>query len=488
MKKFKKIFLIFLLSGFLFLVFGGFILAQKPEVDYPQVPGGATAPTSVKTSLPKYIQYLFSLSIVIAGLVAFASLVYGGFRYLTSAGSPIAMSEAKDQITAGILGLAILLASFLILSTINPQILSLKITPDQFKKGVILYRLPDCRGGETPTLPDDSPAEEGKDFLRVRRSLSSFDEFNGKTQSIKMLNPGDEMEVYLYQNEGFKPEDSPLFASQNHFEGACEPVNGGSSITLFWKMPGVYLFEKTDYESPPEAHLITSDFGVFGSFDNKIKSIKIMSLKKSFCDIGIDSTRGPVCKAATDCASHPECIGPPMEVAKFGAILHENENFEGDCQVFLDNYPNLANTPCVTTGIGPFCVPDQNVKDKASAITLFNQRLYDVPTGDGVTLYANFDFNEEESPGDPLIQCGPFKDDPNPKWIDASSGGDCASILGNNPKGSSIRVDGSYIALLFREDGRCEVFKPPGDLKLNDGNHVGDDKARYLLVIPVAKD
>ncbi|GAI38764.1 unnamed protein product, partial [marine sediment metagenome] len=48
--------------------------------------------------------------------------VYGGFLYLISAGAPVKMIAAKDQITGGILGLVILLSSYLILTTINPQL------------------------------------------------------------------------------------------------------------------------------------------------------------------------------------------------------------------------------------------------------------------------------------------------------------------------------------------------------------------------------
>jgi hypothetical protein len=485
MANFKRIFLILFLASFLLFIFSSFIFAQKTELEYPQV-SGAETPTTVKTAFPEYIKYLFNFAIIIAGLIAFASLVYGGFRYLTSAGSPVAMSDARAQITAGLLGLIILLASFIILTTINPQLVNLKITPEQFQQGVILYATGSCPGRANPQ------GEESKDFLRVRRSLSSLEDFNDKTQSIYFYNSGDEMEVYIFSQENFKPEDSPSFISKTHKAGDCASVSGGQSIILYWKTPGVYLFEKTNFETPPSPRLYTADSGDFGDFHDKAKSLKILSFTKAFCIAGTDGPPG--CKSSdpkevekmcddSHCLCPPNCggMGDPT-VSKFGAILHENSNFEGDCQVFLKDEPDLiTNAPCTNSGVGPYC--QENIRDRASAITLFKQLLRGVPSGDGVTLYNNYDFNEETDAKDlPLENCHFPLSNNQPLWVDFSM----CSVL-DKQKASSIKVDGTYIALLFRQDGRCEVFKTPGDLRLKD-NNIGDDQAKYMLVIPVAKD
>ena len=113
-KKNKLFFLIFLLFIFAFFAF-----AQDLEVTYPVIPG---APLTGEPTLPEYIRFIYNFSIIIAGLVAFFSLVYGGFRYLTSVGQAAAMADARAQITAGIVGLMILLGSYLFLVTVNPQL------------------------------------------------------------------------------------------------------------------------------------------------------------------------------------------------------------------------------------------------------------------------------------------------------------------------------------------------------------------------------
>lgn len=138
MLKFRETKLLFLsLLLLLFLIGASFVLAQKPlEVAYPEIPGALT-PTTTKTALPDYIRYIFQFSLFLAALIAFGSFVYGGVRYLTSAGSPAAQRDAKDQITAGALGLLILTASFVILNTINPQLTAFKVSlPGLPREGV----------------------------------------------------------------------------------------------------------------------------------------------------------------------------------------------------------------------------------------------------------------------------------------------------------------------------------------------------------------
>jgi len=102
------------------------LLAERSlDVDYPDIPGGSEAP-GTSTSIFQYVKYLFDFSIWILGIIAFGCLVWAGLRYLTSVGSPSAIKDAKDQITAVILGMAILLGSVFILNTINPDLVVLE--------------------------------------------------------------------------------------------------------------------------------------------------------------------------------------------------------------------------------------------------------------------------------------------------------------------------------------------------------------------------
>lgn len=145
-KKVKKYKLLFLVSFLLF--FAVFVFAQDLEVTYPTIPG---APLPAEPTLPEYIKYIYNFALIIAGLIAFFSLIYGGFRYVLSVGQPVAMSDAKDQITAGIVGLIILLGSYLFLVAVNPELTILRIGPLDLALECSVdtdcYEGQECKGG-----------------------------------------------------------------------------------------------------------------------------------------------------------------------------------------------------------------------------------------------------------------------------------------------------------------------------------------------------
>ncbi len=66
---------------------------------------------------------LFKILIVVGGLVAVAALVVGGIIYMVS-DVVNKKTEAKRRIKAAVWGLVLLLASYLILNTINPQLIN----------------------------------------------------------------------------------------------------------------------------------------------------------------------------------------------------------------------------------------------------------------------------------------------------------------------------------------------------------------------------
>ena len=146
MKKAISIFFI------LFLVLGPLLVfGVETEINYPNVPGTAPPPTS-GTPFPVYIKYLFNLGLAISGIIALAVIFWAGFIYLTSIDNPERKKEAGRRVIAGLLGLIILLAAYVILTTINPQLVILsigEITPAPTSTGPLLS-LPPSTFDEIP--------------------------------------------------------------------------------------------------------------------------------------------------------------------------------------------------------------------------------------------------------------------------------------------------------------------------------------------------
>lgn len=118
MKKYKLfIFFVFLLI-FIPLTF---IFAQKElEVEYPGIEG--FKPETIETPITYYVKYIFNFAILFVGLLVLLTLIWSGVQYLTSTGKPDVLSSAKSRIKSAFLGILILLFSYLILITINPQL------------------------------------------------------------------------------------------------------------------------------------------------------------------------------------------------------------------------------------------------------------------------------------------------------------------------------------------------------------------------------
>ena len=67
----------------------------------------------------------YQFALMIGGVLAFGAIVYGGILYAASAGNPSKQSEGKEWIKSALFGLLLLAGAYLILYTINPNLVNL---------------------------------------------------------------------------------------------------------------------------------------------------------------------------------------------------------------------------------------------------------------------------------------------------------------------------------------------------------------------------
>ncbi|MDE2001619.1 MAG: hypothetical protein KGI60_03605 [Patescibacteria group bacterium] len=89
-------------------------------------PGSSCPSLDTNPTLASYIIRLYQFGLMIVGLFAFASIIYGALKYILSAGSMADQGDAKDQITQAIVGLLLLLGAFVLLYTINPNLVNIQ--------------------------------------------------------------------------------------------------------------------------------------------------------------------------------------------------------------------------------------------------------------------------------------------------------------------------------------------------------------------------
>lgn len=141
----KKCLKIFILSLFLFnfsmsLVSAEVRKASDPVSFTPQVtiPGSNFIKGQVykiesdTTTLAKYVKAIYNYLLSIVGIAAAIVLMVGGVMWLTAGGSSERVGQAKSWISGSITGLVLALSSYLIMQTINPQLVS--FTPTEVPK------------------------------------------------------------------------------------------------------------------------------------------------------------------------------------------------------------------------------------------------------------------------------------------------------------------------------------------------------------------
>lgn len=76
----------------------------------------------------KYIKAIYNYGLGIAGIAAAITLMLGGYLWVLSNGNAAGITNAKEVMTGGIVGLLIIFCSWIILNTISPDLMEFKIT------------------------------------------------------------------------------------------------------------------------------------------------------------------------------------------------------------------------------------------------------------------------------------------------------------------------------------------------------------------------
>ncbi|MDP4001272.1 MAG: hypothetical protein Q8P83_03455 [bacterium] len=94
----------------------------------PTYPSGEPPTPVDTTTLGKMINQIYVWALGLSALLAMLMMVFGGYMVMTAAGNAEQSSKGKDFIWSSIIGMGILFASFLILNTINPDLVNFDLT------------------------------------------------------------------------------------------------------------------------------------------------------------------------------------------------------------------------------------------------------------------------------------------------------------------------------------------------------------------------
>ena len=84
-----------------------------------EIPEGTASGLPNQTSITDILIVIINILLAIAGLVAVIFLIVGGFRYITAGGNEEASDSAKKTIVNAIIGIVIIILSFVIVRVIS---------------------------------------------------------------------------------------------------------------------------------------------------------------------------------------------------------------------------------------------------------------------------------------------------------------------------------------------------------------------------------
>jgi len=208
----KKILLFFLVFIILFgtaeLVFIQPSVGRNLEIEYPEVAG--EQPEKVITPVPEYVRYIYNALIWLSGLIALIVLIIGGSEWFTSAGDIDRIRSAKDRISAAVLGIIILIGSYLILVSINPEL--------------VVFHLPRLR----PIISELTPG------VLVCRGVVGAQEAWDLTEEFKYGNPNENREKEIKERIDLISENISEKCYYVQGEGNIRPDLDNKIVTIYF--------------------------------------------------------------------------------------------------------------------------------------------------------------------------------------------------------------------------------------------------------------
>src|SRR3989344_1586294 len=315
------------------------------ELTYPALPGAPALTSS--SSLADYIKYVFTLAFLLAGLIGVISMIIAGFQVLLYAGNASKIVSAKERAFNAILGIVILMSTFIILATINPNILNQSAIRLPLVPGVYLVGLnPDpatgCPGGHNSqggcindANPDGyfyQPADQyvtDTDFLQIDNITGLYyycpSSTNGPNLLLWKYNSTDfHITAADNGNDDMTTIEIPCGITDAQY---AEPISP-SVLSFFWayRNDGVYYYMTSDctgiasqYSADSAAQTNSGEIPWFEdtntadpNLTQQIKSMEIININNS-------------------------------DKFKYGVILTRGTNFQGECSdPIWGNGPNYC--------------------------------------------------------------------------------------------------------------------------------------------------
>lgn len=272
------------------------LLAPLPETYKTNTCTDITSPTqNCRTDFITYLQGIYKLAIGAGGALAVILFTIGGFQYMITDVAKT-KEDGKKKMQNSILGLVLILTAYIVLYTINPDLLKLRFNPPQSPDEIFLLQVAEL-SGEAKTLNDQRYAlltERNRilaaqynnelDRAAAEERLKQIDaelKIN-ETKSDELIKKRVDLEVSTTLNELQKIGESIKNGSGANINKQCQLIRtyNQQQITLINRRPNVANASSTSYDNVNsnalnEAHYIRASSALRADFiriQNELKS------------------------------------------------------------------------------------------------------------------------------------------------------------------------------------------------------------------------
>lgn len=188
-------------------------IPYTPLVKLP-IGGGGSLPDT--WTISTYLAGMYRLIIALGAAVAVLMGIVGGMQYIASGITPGKKNEAKDRISNAVIGLVIVLTSYLILNTIDPKLVKFE------------WKLPPISGTHAPTTT--VAATDSVVAMIIRRNCDSFPDVSASDWEALSMERGESV-VWTSSNENVQRNLDKLRIEVAKFETLVSSFPG-ASVTI----------------------------------------------------------------------------------------------------------------------------------------------------------------------------------------------------------------------------------------------------------------
>lgn len=271
------------------------------------IPGLDSTLDVTENTLGQYVRAFYVWFVGVAGIIAVVMIMWAGVRWITAAGNQSRIESAKTTMNGAVVGLIILLSSYLLLTWINPGLISLRI-PGLTKVNTVFSTDVFCENLNGAQFVVGAPVDTGTGWkcnneynVNTKDGRSTGETCIGRTcadpsetcawtgdskEAYKCFNPKDACQSLLNpqsQNDCDRAQDTSSASGRTHIcrfqKNKCvyaEVLNGCQAIADYYGLAS----------SPAEwtscSDCVNSSYNVLGTGGELINPVACQQIRKRF--------------------------------------------------------------------------------------------------------------------------------------------------------------------------------------------------------------